>query len=190
MILEKKRRDDSIVETTSDFSKTKNSKQPCILGRIHELGEKIANEWTIFRRIHPISSRDSRIRISKRQWKLHGTATLLRSNGFKGKKREKRKKKKREKKKTKKKKKEEETIDIWMDNGKYNFFTSAPTQNGITTELLLDFYFYIRLWTFNKAVFMRSGVKIRDEEEERRLTFFHMDVCCSIFKANSSEIRS
>lgn len=106
---------------------------------------------------------------------------LLRSNGFKGKKREKRKKKKREKKKTKKKKEEEETIDIWMDNGKYNFFTSAPTQNGITTKLLLDFYFYIRLWTFNKAVFTRSGVKIRDEEEERRLTFFHMDVCCSIF---------
>lgn len=67
MILGKKRRDDSIVETTSDFSKTKNSKQPCILGRIHELGEKIANEWTIFRRIYPISSRDSRIRISKRR---------------------------------------------------------------------------------------------------------------------------
>lgn len=83
----------------------------------------------------------------------------------KGRRRGRREKRKKKKKKEKRKNEEEEEKEEGNEKKKgkkrqsiferitVNTIFSRVLRHG--TELLLDFYFYIRLWTFNKAVFTR-----------------------------------
>lgn len=158
----KKRRDDSIVETwrESDFSKTKNSKQPWPDLRAWKKNRERANR-TIFPR-DPSSFENTN---------FEATIKIARSSLFfvqtdsKGRRRGRREKRKKKKKKEKRKNEEEEEKEEGNEKRKgkkrqsiferitVNTIFSRVLRHG--TELLLDFYFYIRLWTFNKAVFTR-----------------------------------
>lgn len=159
----KKRRDDSIVETwrENDFSKTKNSKQPWPNLRAWKKNRESNNfsAGSIKFREYEFRSDDKNCMERPR------SSLFFVQTDSKGRRRGRREKRKKKKKKEKRKNEEEEEKEEGNEKRKgkkrqsiferitVNTIFSRVLRHG--TELLLDFYFYIRLWTFNKAVFTR-----------------------------------
>lgn len=133
-------------------------------GRIYELGKK--NRESNNFSAGSIEFREYEFRSDDKNCMERPRSSLFFvQTDSKGRRRGRREKRKKKKKKEKRKNEEEEEKEEGNEKRKgkkrqsiferitVNTIFSRVLRHG--TELLLDFYFYIRLWTFNKAVFTR-----------------------------------